>query len=306
VIVRPQYVGLCGTDLELLAGTMPYFDAGVAHYPIQPGHEVSALTVDRTARWEAGTRVVIDPVIGCGTCPACTRGVATLCDAREELGIRLGRAGGAAELLSVPESNLYRIPDGVRIEHAPLVEPGVTALHAVDRIVPESGQQALVIGAGTLGGIAAQLLASRGVTVEMPVLDRARAEFVEAIGGIPVSDVRSASYDLVIEAAGTHKALHWAIDGARPGASVALIGIQAGPVDQVEVNQMILKNLRVHGIINGSGLYEAMLEEIASGAVDVRALIDRDYPLVDLAAALTRLQDQSRSRPKVLLRIYGA
>lgn len=305
-LVRPQYVGLCGTDLELFAGTMPYFADGVASYPIRPGHEISAITTERTEQWEAGTRVVVDPVIGCGACTACQQGLATLCDAREEIGVRLGRAGGAAELLCVPEANLHRIPDGVSIREAPLVEPGVTALHAVQRVMPRSGQLGAVVGAGTLGTIATQLLRSRGVAVEMPVLDQVRAELVEAIGARPVRVMQPQHYDLVIETAGTPDAVRSAIDAVKPGGYVALVGIQAAPVDRVEINQIVLKDLRLHGVINGPGLYDAMLDELASGAVDARLLIDRDYELVEVAAAFRRLQDPRRQRPKILLRVGDA
>jgi len=82
VLVAPRYVGLCGTDLELLTGVMPYFAAGQASYPIQPGHEVSGVVV------ESGTQVMIDPGTGCGACAACTGA------ASEAVG---ASAGGACE-----------------------------------------------------------------------------------------------------------------------------------------------------------------------------------------------------------------
>ena len=67
-LVSPRYAGLCGTDLELFTGVMPYFATGVASYPIQPGHEVAG-TVVEGGDLPPGTEVMIDPVFGCGRVP---------------------------------------------------------------------------------------------------------------------------------------------------------------------------------------------------------------------------------------------
>lgn len=303
VLLRPRFVGLCGTDLELLSGYMPYFAAGLASYPIRPGHEISAIVAADGPRWNAGAEVVVDPVIGCGTCAACGKQLPTRCVEREEVGVRLGRAGGAAELLSVPHENVHALPAGVSLREAPLVEPGVTALNALRQLCPSSGQHALVIGAGTLGAIATQLLVSRGVAVDVLVLDPSRAALVERSGARLVTTVAEGAYDLVVEAAGTASAVHASLDAAAPGGGIAFTGIQARPVDGLDVNQVVLKDLTLHGVINGSGLYGAMLEELASGAVDASALIEDEFVLADAGVALTRLADSVRARPKVLLRL---
>lgn len=303
LLLRPRFVGLCGTDLELLSGQMPYFAAGLARYPLRPGHEVSAVVAAPGGRWAVGTEVVVDPVIGCGRCAACGHDVPTRCEDREEVGVRRGRPGGAAELLCVPERNAHPLPANVTLRDAPLVEPGVTALHAVRRVDPAPGARALVIGAGTLGAIAAQLLIGRGVEVELPLVDRARAALVERLGARPVDAPRAGAYDIAIEAAGTPEAAYAAIDATRPGGQVAFVGIQPRPLAAFDLNQVVLKDLRLHGVINGAGLYDAMLAELANGTVDAGALVDEAFALDDAPDALARLADPGRARPKVLLEI---
>src|SRR4051812_16699166 len=94
-VVAPRYVGLCGTDLELFTGTMPYFAEGHAAFPIQPGHEVAAVVVSAPAGGpEPGSRVLVDPVVGCGGCRACGTGIQVRCSERRELGVRGGLPGG--------------------------------------------------------------------------------------------------------------------------------------------------------------------------------------------------------------------
>src|SRR5689334_4879431 len=101
-MVAPSYVGLCGTDLDLLDGSMPYFSQGWAALPLQAGHEVAGVVVaSYGGEVPVGTRVVIDPVIGCGACPQCAGSRPTHCVDRLEMGVRGGMDGGAAERIAV-------------------------------------------------------------------------------------------------------------------------------------------------------------------------------------------------------------
>jgi 2-desacetyl-2-hydroxyethyl bacteriochlorophyllide A dehydrogenase len=301
-LVAPAYVGLCGTDLELLEGSMPYFGEGVARYPLQPGHEVCGVVVEGSSL-AAGTAVLIDPVAGCGSCPACATGFQTRCPDRRELGVRLGMPGGACELIAVPAANLHPLPPGVSPRDAVLAEPGVTALNAVERLGPVAGERALVVGAGTVGLIAAQLLASRGASVDVLVVEPPRAALVERLGARPVEAVEESAYTGVIEAAGAPEAVRGALAAVAPGGTVSVAGVQPGPIDALDVNPIVLKDATVRGVLNGPGLYGRMLDEIASGAVDAAALIEAEFPLEDAGAALAALQTTGRSTPKIVLQV---
>jgi 2-desacetyl-2-hydroxyethyl bacteriochlorophyllide A dehydrogenase len=303
-LVAPRHVGLCGTDLELFDGSMPYLASGDAAYPIQPGHEVAGVVVaSPDPGIPAGTAVLVDPVAGCGACQACAAGLATRCPDRRELGLRRGMPGGASELVAVPVGNLHALPAGVSTREAVLAEPGVTALNAVERLGDVSGRRALVVGAGTLGLIAAQLLCGRGVEVDVLVVEAERAALVERLGVRPISDPPTAGYAAVVEASGAPVALRGSLNTVAAGGRIAVIGIQSGPVDALDVNQLVLKDATLQGVLNGPGLYADMLEALAGGAVDAAALIDAEFDLADAEAALTRLAEPGRAAPKVLLRI---
>lgn len=306
-LMAPRFVGLCGTDLELYTGVMPYFAQGVARYPIQPGHEVAGIVVESSAPDLApGTPVIADPVVGCGVCLACRSGRKTHCVNRYELGVRCGMPGGACELVSVPTRNLHRVPDGVALEDAVLVEPGVTACNAVDRCGDVASCRALVIGAGTLGLIATQLLASAGADVDVMDVEPARRTLIEEAKARPIDRVADATYDVVVEAAGVPRAVRDALSGVAPGGQVALIGVQSAPVDGVDVNLLVLKDATVFGVLNGPGLYDRLLGRIADGSVSTAMLVDARFPLIDATAALVRLAESGRARPKVLLAINGS
>lgn len=303
-LVAPRYVGLCGTDLELVTGSMPYFAEGTATYPIQPGHEVTGVVVSSPdGRIAAGTPVLIDPVAGCGRCTACASGFQTRCSDRRELGLRNGMPGGASELIAVPAQNLHPIPDGVSARDAVLVEPGVTVLNAVNRLGNIAERRALVVGAGTLGLVAAQLLVNRGASTDVVARRAARATLVQQLGAQPVREVQGSTYDAVVEAAGTADAVRLALTAVAPGGKVALTGVFPGPVEQFDVNQVVLKDVTVLGVLNGPGLYDAMLEELAAGSVNAALLIDDEFELAEAKAAFAALGTRNRVAPKIILRI---
>lgn len=308
VVVAPSYVGICGTDLELLEGTMPYFAQGSASYPLQPGHEWSGVIVESAdPEPPPGTRVVGDPIIGCGRCDVCKSGPATHCPDHIEMGIRGGVPGAAAEAVAVPISNLHRIPESVSLEEAVLAEPAVTVLAGLERMGPVEGRRVLVVGAGTLGLIAIQLLIARGAEVRIAEEQKSREEHAASLGALPLTDPDALSsapgFDAVVEAAGSAAAARLAITAVASGGQVIALGIPPGPVDGFDLANVVLKDATIHGILNGPGQYENALEAIAHGELRAGEIIDAVYALEEYEAAFARLRERERPRPKVLLRL---
>jgi threonine dehydrogenase-like Zn-dependent dehydrogenase len=211
--------------------------------------------------------------------------------------------GGAAELISVPAANLHAIPDGLESREAVLAEPGVTALNAVLRLGEVTNRRSLVVGAGTLGLIAAQLLANRGAVVDVLAVEEARLPLIERLGLTPVASAAPHSYECVIEAAGAPEAVRTAVAAVAPGGGISLTGIVSRPMDEFDVTALVLKDATVRGVLNGPGLYPSMLAELANGVVDGAALIEAEYGLEEADLALAELASPSRRAPKVILRI---
>lgn len=304
-LVAPRYVGLCGTDLELLDGTMPHFADGSASYPLRPGHEVVGVVVHAPEGSPApGTPVLLHPLIGCGACAACREGRVPHCADCRAIGFWHGTPGGAAELIALPAANLIELPAGLSLRDAVLAEPGVTALNCIRSAGAEAGMRALVVGAGTLGAIAAQLLRNEGLDVEVSIVEPGRRAFVESLGVRAVEQVPRRAYDVVVEYAGSAGAVRAALDAVRVGGTVALAGVQPALVDGVDVNAIVLDGITLRGTLPVESL-PAMLGPLASGAVAAEPLIERVYALEDAPEAYARLADQTRERPKLMLRIDG-
>jgi threonine dehydrogenase-like Zn-dependent dehydrogenase len=304
--VAPSWVGLCGTDLELFMGTMAYFGSNDASYPLQPGHEVVGLVaVCQSEPSLVGAVVLIDPIVGCGSCSACLAGTFTRCRDRHEMGVRRGMPGGLADRIAVPSRNLHPLPSGLAPRDAVFAEPGVTVLHAVDRLGDVSGASALVVGGGTLGLLGVQLLRARGADVEVLLDEPERVDLAEAVGVPARLDPPVRAHDVVLEAAGTPEAVRAAVQAAAPGGRVALVGLSGRAVDGFDADGVVLNDLTLHGALSGPGRFDTMLELLATGAVDASLLVDSEFALEDFEGALQRMSSPDRARPKVLVQVDG-
>src|SRR5262247_1974321 len=160
VLVRVDLAGLCGTDYSIWTG------ARAVAYPRVMGHEfvgrVQGAGRDvRSVR--TGDRVVVEPNYSCGRCPLCREGNRNLCFQRTAVGIDVD--GAFAELTRIPERCCWKVPARVADDDALLAEPLAVVARAVKRGAPHAGETAAVVGAGTLGLLALQILKSHGVRV---------------------------------------------------------------------------------------------------------------------------------------------
>jgi threonine dehydrogenase-like Zn-dependent dehydrogenase len=313
-LVAPRFVGICATDIELRDGTHPYYAMGVAHFPLQPGHEWSGVVVESDDPALApGTPVVADPEVSCGRsgCEFCTAGRIPWCPNRQEIGCRGDLDGAAAELVSLPTRNLHRLPEGVSLRDAVLAEPAATVFGGLHRVGPVGDQRALVIGAGTIGLIAAQVLRSEGADVTVAVRRPGREAALNDYETIVVEDADHdqlpAGFPVVMNAAGSASAIRLGLRALANGGQLALLGVPAEPIDHVDVALILHKDATIHGVLNvssgGPALFDKALDALAVGVIDGSAVIEAVIPLDMADAALARVADTDRSRPKIVLDI---
>ena len=306
-LAAPAYVGLCGTDLDLFDGSMPYFAEGVATYPLQPGHEWSGTLLESNQVAEAGTPIILDAVIDCGRagCELCEAGLVVRCQQRYEFGVRRGLNGALATTVVAPDRYMLPIPTGVRLRDAALVEPMVTTLEGIRRTAPVPGEEVLIVGSATLGLAGAMILAARGIRTHVLLRSDTRMATVEATGAIPwLAGTKAAveAFDVVLEAAGTPSGVQAALAHVAPGGRVALLGVPTEPVP-IDTGSLVIRDVTVKGVLNGPGQYPTGLQAIASGEVRPELLIDRVYPFEDIEAAVARSREPGRERPKVLVQV---
>ena len=287
-LVAIDTVGLCGTDVELYSGTMPYFAEGLAQFPLRPGHEWAGRIVELGAGTEGfavGQRVTGDTFLG-GGADQYTRSVRHhVAPDHVEIGVRGGRDGALAEYLRVPAASLYALPPEVGATAGAFVEPGSCALRGVNAASVGDGTRTLVWGAGTLGLLAALFSRLRGADVDIVVRRREQADYVSSLGFTPVLGEPDDAYEAVIEATGADDVPEKALARVAMGGRLALLGVPARPVG-LRVSTLVHHDVTVTGVLGGSSEIAATIELFAGGAIDLEPLVARRIGLDDVDAAL--------------------
>lgn len=251
-LVRVAASGICGSDLRAIEQGPGRGLRG----PIVLGHEFAGIVeVSSDVRqWPPGARVVIDPVIACGTCRDCGAGRTNHCERMRICGF--DHPGGLAEYAAVPLASLIRVPERVPLRDAALIEPLSCALHAVRRARDVESRTVVVVGGGMMGlGTAAVALAlgagpvvvcepspirrkAAGAHGATAVVDPAAPGAVEAVHEI----VGPTGAEIVVEASGRQAGLRFAVACAGRCASLVVVAAHAGTV-QIDAGTAFSKEL---------------------------------------------------------------
>jgi len=291
VVVAIARVGVCGTDVECFTGEMAYLRQGISRYPLRIGHEWCGTVVEvgpgvdpsLVGRWTTG-----DTMIGCGRCRRCLTGRGHLCAERSELGLRGAWDGAAAERLRVPASSLHPLPDSIDDVAGALVEPGANALRAMWGADPRPGDRILVIGAGSIGILAAWFLLDRGADVHVAGRSRRSIAFARGLGLPSVSSTEAipgSPWDAVIDASNDANVPARALEFVEPGGRVVCIGL-AGVPSLIDTRDLALAEVTAVGVLGGSAGLDDAIAAYAAGRIDPRPLVGPFVGLDGLAAAL--------------------
>ncbi len=307
VVVDIERAGVCGTDVEFFTGEMAYLHQGHARYPIRLGHEwcgtVSAVGGDVDPGW-LGRRVTGDTMLGCGKCDRCRGGRAHVCDDRQEVGIRGGFPGALAEQMAFPAAALHPLPSPVDPAAGALVEPGGSALRAVQAAALQPGERVLILGPGTIGLLAALFALAQGAQVHLLGLTRQSLDFALSLGvhgAWTAASLPRLPFDAVIDASTSPALPAEALSLVEPGKRVVYVGV-AGLPSVIDTRTLVLKDLTAVGILGASAALAGTIERYAAGSVDPRPLVAATVGLGDVGNVLAGWRpDGAGPGPKVLV-----
>jgi L-iditol 2-dehydrogenase len=311
---------ICGTDPHIIRGDYPGF--WPKSYPFVPGHEWSGTVVAMGAGAEdfgsrVGDRVAGTSHAGCGYCRMCRGGRYNLCESYgdESRGHRqYGHytAGAYAEYVVHSVRSVTRLPDELGLEEAALLDPASIALHTVKRGVMDPGDTVAIIGPGPMGlmvllcalalGAGRVLMVGRGERLR--VAAELGAEPVDFTASDPVAAVREMSgggAQVVIECAGTATTLAQAVEMARKGGHVSVIGIPLEPA-ALPVKKLVLEEIDLHGVRANRGTCEEVLPLLRSRRIDPRPLITHRFGLEEFPEALETFEQRQEGAIKVAVK----
>lgn len=308
-VVAISRCGICGTDLHGFLGSDPYNPAICGHEWVGTVTAVGAGVGNVTE----GDRVVLAAPPSCGACPECLAGRPAYCPVAF-LGMvgrdRLApKHGGFARSIAVDAARLVKVHAPITDDQAAVVEPAVVALHAVDRMLPRDGETVVVQGCGPIGLLTLQCAIARGashvVAVEPAANRRALALQLGAAEALEPAEAKERfgrqGADLVYECAGVPATIQQAVDFARRGGRVDLVGLASGAAT-ISPATWLVKEITVTAAI-GHLHHEVaeVIDLIADGRVRTEPLHDRTVSLADLPAVIEQLADDPSSAIKVLV-----
>jgi threonine dehydrogenase-like Zn-dependent dehydrogenase len=269
LLIRVDLAGICATDLEIVRGYMQF--TGI------PGHEFVGTVAAGPPEW-LGRRVVGEINAPCGTCDLCTRGLPTHCRRRTVLGIA-GRDGAFAEYLCLPPANCHRVPDHVPDVAAVFVEPLAAAVQVIRQCPVDAGMRVSVLGSGRLGLLVGAVLADAGAA-PLVIGRNPRSLAVAAQLGLRTARLAevqpAADYDVVVDCTGAPDGLRLAQQLVRPRGTIVLKSTYAEPAP-LDLAPLVIHEITVIG--SRCGPFDAALELLARGAIDVGPLVSATYPL---------------------------
>ena len=269
-LIRVRLAGVCSTDLELLRG----------YYPFQgiPGHEFVGEVVEAPSFVEwLDKRVVGEINLTCGECNPCRQGNTTHCVQRKALGIRDWN-GAFAEYLVLPVQNLHEIPENVPDEAAVFTEPLAAAFEILAQIPFSAQQHCLVIGAGRLGQLIAQVIRLTGCKLQVVARHPHQISLLEQIDVACISeaDIAAGTVDIVVEATGTPGGFYLARKAVRPRGIIVLKSTYRGDLE-VNFSSIVVDEITLIG--SRCGPFPQAIQALASGKIDPRGLIQARFPL---------------------------
>ena len=319
VLVRIAFCGVCGSDIPRT------FVKGTYHFPTVIGHEFAG-TVEScgpgVTDFAPGDRVAVFPLIWCGQCSACEQGKYVQCLDYDYLGSRSD--GGFAEYVVAPRQNLVRVPDNVSLEEAAMTEPAAVALHAVRRAGDVVGQTVVVFGAGPIGLMVAQWARIMGagqialfdLVPEKLALAR-QLGFTQTFNSRqvdPLETVKSITggegAHVTIEGAGVPQTCLQALESARRGGRVVLLGNPSGDVTLPAnlISQLMRREVTILGTWNSDYSaagndddWQTVLQAMAAKTFQVEPLITHRVSLPNAFEALKMMHGQQEFYAKVLV-----
>ena len=288
-LLRVRRVGICGTDLHIFQG---HLDHRVPMNGII-GHETFAEVeaAPQGSGFSPGDRVVVEPVLFCGTCHTCRMGATYLCRELKVLGV--DAPGGMQEYWPVPCDRLLKVPDSISDTDAALIEPLAVATHDVARAEVKPGDAVVVFGGGPIGTLIALVCRHRAARVKVVEINPHRVAMLQAIGldtiGPEEDVVRHVTAwtdgygaDVAFEVSGDPAAVRLITDVVRVWGTVSIIAIHAEPVP-VHLYALFARELRVHGSrLYTRAAWEEAIRLAAAGDVLLGPLVTRVIALGEL------------------------
>ena len=289
VLIKVVKTAICGTDIHIF--NWDAWAQKTIPTPMAIGHEFVGVIAEigsEVRGLKEGDRVSAEGHITCGHCRNCRAGKRHLC--RNTIGVGVNRPGCFAEYISVPASNVFKVPDTVADEIAAIMDPFGNAAHTAlsfDLV----GEDVLITGAGPIGIMAVAIARHVGARfIVITDVNDYRLEIARRMGASAAINVAQASiddtmqqlgmregFDVGLEMSGNIQAFRDMIAAMNYGGKIAILGIPTGEVS-LDLTQIILKGLQLKGIY-GREMFETWykMTSMLQSRLDISAVVTHRF-----------------------------
>ena len=311
VLVKIMRIGVCGSDIHVYYGKHPYTD-----YPVTQGHEVSGKIEkigSKVQGLKPGDKVTIQPQVVCGHCYPCTHGNYHICDDLKVMGFQT--TGTASEFFAVDSENIIKLPADMTYEQGAMIEPCAVAVHAALKGGDVSDFKVLVLGAGPIGNMVAQSAKALGAnSVMITDISDFRLDIAKEVGIDYTINPMKADLskeiikvfgpdkaDLIIECVGANDTINDAIENARKGTDIIVVGV-FGNKPTIDLGFVQDRELRVIGnLMYQKNDYIKAIELVDSKKIVLEPLITIHFPFEDYNKAYKFIEDKKDKVMKVFI-----
>ncbi|MHA1992182.1 MAG: zinc-dependent alcohol dehydrogenase [Candidatus Hodarchaeales archaeon] len=311
VLVKIMRIGVCGSDIHVYYGKHPY-----TNYPVTQGHEVSG-KIEKIGSKVQGLKprdkVTIQPQVVCGHCYPCTHDNYHICDDLKVMGFQT--TGTASEFFAVDSEKVIKLPDEMTYEEGAMIEPCAVAVHAVLKGGDVTDFNVLVLGAGPIGNLVAQSARALGAkSVMITDISDFRLRIAKEVGidnaiNPTKSDLSEEimkafgpdKADLIIECVGANETINDAIENARKGTPIIVVGV-FGDKPTVDLGLVQDRELRLVGnLMYQKDDYIKAVELVNSKKIKLEPLITAHFPFEDYNKAYKFIEDKKDKVMKVFI-----
>jgi L-gulonate 5-dehydrogenase len=307
VLVAVKAAGLCAGDLYIYTGKNPY-----VVYPRIGCHEIAGVVAGYgpgTSGLAVGTRVVVDPFIGCGHCYPCRIGKRNCCANLTIVGVH--REGGFADFVAAPVGNLNPVPDNLTDFEASFAEPVAIGVQGCRRGMVTGEDTVLVLGAGPIGLAIVEVARAHGARVYATDLSEARLATAAELGATPIPGgegllervmqlTNGEGMPVVMEATGAAPAMEQAIDLVAAGGRIVILGlVKKGQGVTFPGLDLTRKEVTILGSRASVDCFPESLDLLASGRIRYPRIASR-FALSEAPAVFARLADNPMALHKAV------
>jgi L-iditol 2-dehydrogenase len=311
VLIQMKRIGVCGSDIHVFHGLHPY-----TSYPIVQGHEVAGVVAEvgvEVTGFNTGDKVIFMPQVTCGVCYPCRHGMYHICDNLKVMGFQTN--GAAQEYFSVNVKNVLKLPESISLDQAALIEPISVAVHCLSRAGSIEGQKVLVLGAGTIGNLVAQVAQASGAASVMLTdvsaykLDKARECGIQNVVNPDTEDLAQAilkyfgpdKADLIMECVGVQPTITQAIANARKGSTIVVVGV-FGKKPEVDLGLVQDRELSLVGtLMYQKKDYERAIELVAAGKLCLDPMVTQRFDFKQYLQAYEAIEGSGGNYLKVMI-----